>query len=639
MASKKRTIGAIVPSGTLHSFFGSTKKAAPSPAVSTRSGKQTSNEEDGDEAETAPSVAAGKTRSEKAPSHKKGGDAARKGRSGKQPIKEEEEEEDGDELVAAPVASKAKVGGLSSYEEERLANIKRNEEFLASLGIQQAKASLQSLALPKAPPRRKSAPMKREVVDAPVRRSSRVTVEKLQEEISRLEGGDAQALEAKQRELGEMLAKREAPYQVTEVLGYSNHNEERIDPGPIAFSDMLYDMGKLEDAPGVLAEVQGFVQHMGGGGGGARKGKASPAKKSASSSIEEYRRQLASLTCDDTDIAKLTANRVACTYIHPSESKLLIAAGDKTGELGLWDVDKAAASEVQAVYKYKPHVSSLCQILGSPARPGSMYTVSYDGTIRYLDFAKDQICECFRAPENKEDMFFTDACFRQDHPDCLFVSSSDSFVALLDLRAGKYQWRREAYSGYKINSVQQHPTDPNAIITAEKSVISIYDLRKGGATQALQATTNLTLHSKSNNAAYVSPDGQYLVSVSQDNTIRTWSDFMSPKVAPACVVRNHDNHTGRWLSTLKPVFLPQQPHCYLTGSMSQPRRMEVFSIVSQGSSKSSQSSGGGGFSVDLLTELQSEYAASVCSRNAVHPTLDVIVGGNSSGRVHVFRKH
>ena len=32
-----------------------------------------------------------------------------------------------------------------------------------------------------------------------------------------------------------------------------------------------------------------------------------------------------------------------------------------------------------------------------------------------------------------------------------------------------------------------------------------------------------------------------------------------------------------------------------------------------------------------------EYLASVCSLNAFHPTRNVLVGGNSSGRVHVFK--
>lgn len=31
-----------------------------------------------------------------------------------------------------------------------------------------------------------------------------------------------------------------------------------------------------------------------------------------------------------------------------------------------------------------------------------------------------------------------------------------------------------------------------------------------------------------------------------------------------------------------------------------------------------------------------DYLGSVCSLNALHPTLDLVVGTNSSGRLHVF---
>ena len=43
-------------------------------------------------------------------------------------------------------------------------------------------------------------------------------------------------------------------------------------------------------------------------------------------------------------------------------------------------------------------------------------------------------------------------------------------------------------------------------------------------------------HSKSINAAFVSGDGVFMVSVSLDNTVRTWSNFILPGSKPACEV-------------------------------------------------------------------------------------------------------
>ena len=89
-----------------------------------------------------------------------------------------------------------------------------------------------------------------------------------------------------------------------------------------------------------------------------------------------------------------------------------------------------------------------------------------------------------------------------------------------------------------------------------------------------------------------------------------------------------DNNTGRWLSTFRPVFDPKHPHAFIVGSMTQPRQIDVFipSLL-----------GNGALSLNSVLELKGEFLGSVCSRNACHTSLSVVAGGNSSGRVHIFR--
>jgi hypothetical protein len=41
--------------------------------------------------------------------------------------------------------------------------------------------------------------------------------------------------------------------------------------------------------------------------------------------------------------------------------------------------------------------------------------------------------------------------------------------------------------------------------------------------------------------------------------------------------------------------------------------------------------------LSLLAAIKDDSLASVCSRNGFHPTLNIIIGGNSSGRVHIIR--
>lgn len=89
----------------------------------------------------------------------------------------------------------------------------------------------------------------------------------------------------------------------------------------------------------------------------------------------------------------------------------------------------------------------------------------------------------------------------------------------------------------------------------------------------------------------------------------------------------HNNHTGRWLSTFRPTFDPKQAHSFILGSMEHPRRIGIFSTTL----------------INSLPSLYPEFTItddnlnSVCSRNCFHPTKDIIVAGNSSGRVHIFK--
>ena len=51
------------------------------------------------------------------------------------------------------------------------------------------------------------------------------------------------------------------------------------------------------------------------------------------------RRSVAALAVADEDMAKLVPGRIASLCLHPSPAKLLAAAADTEGRVGLWDVD------------------------------------------------------------------------------------------------------------------------------------------------------------------------------------------------------------------------------------------------------------------------------------------------------------
>ena len=67
----------------------------------------------------------------------------------------------------------------------------------------------------------------------------------------------------------------------------------------------------------------------------------------------------------EEDVAKLTGNRVYSVWAHPSPHKLLVAAGDNQGDLGLWDVDNVHGGGNSGVYKYHPHIEPITKVRGA----------------------------------------------------------------------------------------------------------------------------------------------------------------------------------------------------------------------------------------------------------------------------------
>jgi WD repeat-containing protein 76 len=193
----------------------------------------------------------------------------------------------------------------------------------------------------------------------------------------------------------------------------------------------------------------------------------------------------------------------------------------------------------------------------------------------------------------------------------------------MDSRSSKKASWTKAFHGSKINSIQQSPLDEHIILSASSGVnghMSVHDLRMVGKPK-FDSLKDFKGHSKSINAAYYTGDGEHIVSVSQDNHVFVWHKFMEK--SPSISKLYHDNHTGRWLSTFKPVFDPKSPNSFLLGSMDKVRKMEIYIVNPKTHSLDKQ-------------PIKLEGVNSVQSRNAFHPKLNVVAGGNSSGRVSVY---
>ena len=119
---------------------------------------------------------------------------------------------------------------------------------------------------------------------------------------------------------------------------------------------------------------------------------------SAASSIPRHSR-VQRKTLQDVDVGRFcrkgVPDRIYSITTFPSDA-LLVAAGDKSGNLGLWSVDddSQASEGTDGVVLYKPHASTINR-LAFDHEPHKLYSFSYDGSVRYMDIVKgvfDQSC-------------------------------------------------------------------------------------------------------------------------------------------------------------------------------------------------------------------------------------------------------
>ena len=530
-----------------------------------------------------------------------------------------ESDGDGDNGGAAPPAPFPSM----TYEELRESNIKRNEEFLQSIGLSGSADSMRSaVAQDKSQKRGRGASAgaggRRKALateQVNVRRSGRVTIDRVRVELETLDPENPRRAQL-QSELDSMLEQKRETTFVPSMVEEADKYVRLSDPELSARVPINWAPESESDEPSAAGTT--WSQQITIKTTSKKKMKAFP--------------DFSKLSVAENDVAKLTEARVTSVFVHSSESALVVGAGDKLGNLGLWLVDQAGDS---GIYKFKPHVSNLCKIWSPPSCSSRIYTGSYDGTVRFIDLdsASPSFTLAHCSPESLDDCFYTDISESAKSPSLIWATRSDGMLCSIDLRqpTGKYGWLAETRvekggGGIKCNSVHEHPSESHVVLTAGAGgVVALYDVRK--AAGSLLPLRIIDGHSKSVNAAYFSPDGTVIVSVGQDDTVRCTSGFLSGACKSSTT--KHDNHTGRWLSTFRPAFIPSLPSTFVLGSMSRPRLINIWNATKAESAGLPR--------LGIVKSISGELVGSVCSRNAFHPTLSILAGANSSGRVHIAR--
>uniref|UniRef100_A0A3B4A0I0 WD repeat-containing protein 76 n=1 Tax=Periophthalmus magnuspinnatus TaxID=409849 RepID=A0A3B4A0I0_9GOBI len=330
-----------------------------------------------------------------------------------------------------------------------------------------------------------------------------------------------------------------------------------------------------------------------------------------SSAKEKYRSTLSKMKITKDNVAKVVKKRIFSAAFHPSSSNILMAAGDYSGQVGLWSLSSTWGDD--GVLLFEPHSRPVTCMAFSSANPTYFLSTSYDGSIIK--------CAQGRFPKPRYHILTFDFLSH----DCMSVVVGTWFgdIAFVDRRTpGNTHESLHRLDTKTVRCVSVHPLQKQYFAVAESQFVNIYDsrfMKKSKSTPVCQ----LMGHSKSITSAYFSPNsGNRILTSCMDNYIRIYDTSTTSK-APLLKTIRHDMQTGRWLSKLSAVWDPKQEDCFAVGYLSRPRCVQVYHESGQ----------------LLHTFSDEENLCTVQSVVAFHPTRSVLMGGNSSGRLHVFAGH
>lgn len=328
--------------------------------------------------------------------------------------------------------------------------------------------------------------------------------------------------------------------------------------------------------------------------------------------LKGYLSSLSNMKITEERVAKVVKDRIFSAAFHPSSCSVLMAAGDKWGRVGLWSLSSAWGDD--GVLLFEPHSRPVACMAFSPASPTDFLSASYDGSMRRMDVENAVFDEVYEIEDGLKTFDFL-----SNDGMSLLVGSWYGDIAIVDRRTpGNCHESLHTLDTKVVRCVSVHPMKKQYFAVAESQVVNVYDVRHLRKTKSA-AVYQLKGHTKSITSAYFSPDsGNRILTSCLDDRIRIY-DTSASTDAPLLKTISHDMRTGRWLTKLSAVWDPKQEDCFAVGSLSRQRCVQVYHESGR-----------------LLHTFKDENLTTVQSVVAFHPTRHILLGGNASGRLHVF---
>lgn len=289
----------------------------------------------------------------------------------------------------------------------------------------------------------------------------------------------------------------------------------------------------------------------------------------------------------DPQRIKITPERIYSMSFHPTTSKPLVFAGDKMGNLGIVDASqlgpdvKAETNGVKqendddeedddfdpVIATIKPHARTISAMHTHSSQSQTLYTASYDSSIRAIDLEKSVATEVYGPSDHGADEPISGVDMSADDPRTLYFTTLNGALGRHDTREGAGATELYQLSEKKIGGFSLHPLAPHYLATASLDrTMKLWDLRK--ITKKLPTLVGEHESRLSVSHAAFNSAGQVATSSYDDSikvhsfgvggkagtgsleSMNTWKaghqldeDVMKPEV----VIR-HNNQTGRWVT-------------------------------------------------------------------------------------------
>ena len=196
----------------------------------------------------------------------------------------------------------------------------------------------------------------------------------------------------------------------------------------------------------------------------------------------------------DPQRVKLVPERIYSMAFHPMREKAVVFAGDKLGNLGVIDAGQtregAASGDVKqdddededpdpVISVIKPHTRTISAMHTHPSKPQSLFTASYDSSIRATDLQKNVAVEVYGPEERDADDPISGVDMAATDSSVVYFTTLNGVFGQYDTRTKAKDAKTWQLSDKKIGGFTLHPLAPHYVATASLDrTMKLWDLRK-----------------------------------------------------------------------------------------------------------------------------------------------------------------